>query len=395
MNVQQIKSLIKKSDAGRYRVDDNLYLRISNSKTASWTFRYKINGKRKELTLGNFGEEPKGLPLVKVKSIAANYNVLVKDGIDPKFHNKRTTLSDFKTIDNLASDWLNDCAKRLKFPDIPKRVYRKDISPIIGELPIHEVNPMDIRGVIRNINESGRPTISNDALIYCKQLFNHAIKLGLIQINPALAFDSKDAGGIEKSRDRALSFEEIGILFTAMRENKDSFVRQNYLACILLLCLGVRKGEILSAPWKEFDLEKCIWSLPKERSKNGLSIEYPLPAKVVEIFKELKVLSCGSDYIFPNRRASKRNPHISPDTLNAALSSLFKKKKLTIEHFTIHDFRRTCRTLLSKLGTPPHVAERCLNHKLPKIMATYDQYDYFEERKLAHESLVNYLYKLF
>jgi len=395
MNVQQIKSLIKKSEPGRFRVDDNLYLRISNSKTASWTFRYKINGKRKELTIGNFGEEPIGIPLVKAKSIAANYKVLVKDGIDPKFHNKRTTLADFKTVDNLADDWLKLCEGRLKYPTIPKRVYTKDISPTIGELPIHEVNPRDISSVIRSINESGRPTISNDALIYCKQLFNHGIKLGLIQINPAAAFDSKDAGGIEKSRDRALTIEEIKHLFAIMRENRDSFVRQNYLACILLLNLGVRKGELLAAPWSEFDLDKGIWSLPKERSKNGLSIEYPLPDKLVALLIELKVLSCGSDYLFPNRRKSKRNPHISPDTLNAALSSLFKKGKLKIDHFTIHDFRRSCRTLLSNLGVAPHVAERCLNHKLPKIMATYDQYDYFDERKEAHKKLVDLISPMF
>jgi integrase len=395
MNVQQIKSLIKKSEAGRFRVDDNLYLRISNSKTASWTFRYKINGKRKELTIGNFGEEPAAVPLVKAKSIAANYKVLVKEGMDPKFQNKRTTLADFKTVDDLAADWLKSCEERLKFPGIPKRVYKKDIAPVIGELPIHEVNPMDIRTVIKTINESGRPTISNDALIYCKQLFNHAIKLGLTQVNPALAFNSKDAGGIEKSRDRFLTIEEIETVFKTMRENKDSFVRQNYLSCILLLCLGVRKGELLAAPWSEFDFDKGIWSLPKERSKNGLSIEYPLPLDLIKILQELKLLACGSDYLFPNRRASKRNPYISSDTLNAALSSLFKKNKLLLDHFTIHDLRRTCRSHLSSLGVAPHVAERCLNHKLPKIMATYDQYDYFEERKQAHELLVNCLSKFF
>ncbi|MCQ8856599.1 integrase, partial [Escherichia coli] len=45
--------------------------------------------------------------------------------------------------------------------------------------------------------------------------------------------------------------------------------------------------------------------------------------------------------------------------------------------------RRTCRSLLASLSVPPHVAERCLNHKLKGVEAIYDRYDYFEERKKA------------
>ena len=56
-------------------------------------------------------------------------------------------------------------------------------------------------------------------------------------------------------------------------------------------------------------------------------------------------------------------------------------------HFTVHDLRRTCRTLLAQQGTPGYVAERCLNHKLKGVEGIYDKYDYFEERKVALEKL--------
>lgn len=395
MNAQQVKSIVKKAEVGRYQVDDNLYLRISSSKTASWTFRYKINGKRKEISLAKYGEEPIGLPLVKAKAQAAQWKALVRDGLDPKVQRNRISYSNINTVEDLANEWLKDCHKRLKHPQIPERVYRKDISPTIGELPIGEVNPIDIKHILNKINESGRPTIANDALVYCKQIFDQAIKLSLITFNPASAFDNRDAGGQESSRDRFLTPDEIKILFSTFRENKDSFVRQNYIACILLLCLGVRKGELLAAPWAEFDLNAKVWRLPKNRSKNGIPIDYPLPDLLVQYLEELKVLSVGSEFVFPNRRASKRFPYVSPDTLNAALSNLFKKELLKIEHFTLHDLRRTCRTTLSDLGVAPYVAERCLNHKLPKIMGTYDKHDYFEERKEAHQKLTDALSEFF
>ena len=54
-----------------------------------------------------------------------------------------------------------------------------------------------------------------------------------------------------------------------------------------------------------------------------------------------------------------------------------------MEHFTVHDLRRTCRSLLAAQGTPGHVAERCLNHKLKGVEGIYDRYGYFEERKIV------------
>ena len=38
-----------------------------------------------------------------------------------------------------------------------------------------------------------------------------------------------------------------------------------------------------------------------------------------------------------------------------------------IEYFTVHDLRRMSRSLLASLSVPPHVAERCLNHKLKGV----------------------------
>lgn len=79
MNAQQVKSLVKQAETGRYQIDDNLYQRISSSKTASWTFRYKLNGKRKEATLGKYGEDPIGLTLFKTKAQAAQWKTLIMD----------------------------------------------------------------------------------------------------------------------------------------------------------------------------------------------------------------------------------------------------------------------------------------------------------------------------
>ena len=166
----------------------------------------------------------------------------------------------------------------------------------------------------------------------------------------------------------------------------------------MLVVLGVRKGEFREALCKEFDLVEAKWRLPKERSKSGDGIVIPLSEVVLDWLKELQIRSCGSEYVFPSRRRSKR-PCMGKDTLNRAIIKLFghepgKKKQPAnqmgdMEHFTVHDLRRTCRSLLAAQGTPGHVAERCLNHKLKGVEGIYDRYDYFDERRKAFDSLAS------
>jgi integrase len=54
-----------------------------------------------------------------------------------------------------------------------------------------------------------------------------------------------------------------------------------------------------------------------------------------------------------------------------------------MENFTIHDLRRTARTHLAALGVDPHIAERCLNHKIEGVEGIYNRHDYFPERRGA------------
>ena len=390
LTVKKVESLIKAggNKTQRYADGDGLYLVVPSSGTASWMLRFTSNKKRREMTLAKV----KDLTLANARLEAATKMKQVRDGFDPLIQRKRAEQESIKTVNDLFNDWYPTLVKRLKYPEIPKRVYTKDIAPVIGDIKLDQISARDIRTTINAITAAGKPTIANDALGYCKQLFNHAIKLDLIAGNPASAFTVRDAGGVEKSKDRALTTSELKQFFDTAKKNPMSFTRDNYLACTLLVCLGVRKSELCEAKWEEFDLEKAVWELPKERSKTNVGLSIPLALPVVQWFEELKMRSCGSDYVFPSRRASK-NPHMGPDTLNRAITKLFghepgKKKQPPnlmgdMPHFAVHDLRRTCRTLLAQQGTPGYVAERCLNHKLKGVEGIYDKYDYFEERRVA------------
>lgn len=235
--------------------------------------RYSYAGKRKEMTLAKYSD----LKLADARLKAAEQMKQVRLGSDPIQAKRQAAQTRVNTVQDLFDDWYPGLVKRLKHPEIPLRIFSKDIAPKIGKIPLNDVTPMDIRELLRKITDSGRPTMANDALMYCKQLFNHGIKLGLIAFNPASAFSVTDAGGIEKSKDRALTIEELKQFFKVARENNNSFSRDNYLACALLVTLGVRKSELVEAKREEFDLQRKIGVCPKSVANQAWVSIFPYP----------------------------------------------------------------------------------------------------------------------
>jgi integrase len=177
-----------------------------------------------------------------------------------------------------------------------------------------------------------------------------------------------------------------------MREAGTKFGRDNELAVKLLLALACRKMELFAAKWDEFDFQNNLWRIPATRVKTGEARELALAPQVVEWLQELKIRACGSDYVFPARRESKqkRFAHVSPDTTWRALHEL----PHGLEVFTVHDLRRTSRSLMADIGVPFDVAEKILGHKLPGVAHVYDRGNSREQQRSALNRLAQTLMEL-
>jgi integrase len=67
-----------------------------------------------------------------------------------------------------------------------------------------------------------------------------------------------------------------------------------------------------------------------------------------------------------------------------------KGKPLPVEilNWTLHDLRRTAATGMARLGYPPHVVDKFLNHSngtIRGVAAVYNRFEYREERRAALE----------
>lgn len=367
-----------------------LTLRLrSTDQAPRWLFRYRFQGRLRSLHLGSYAD----VSLAEARRLAKQLRAQVTLGHDVAAEKQQRTASAVAKLDaakhaltvaQLCDEYM---AARIighwKHPDIVRSRIERDIKPAIGKLPLADVKPHHIDQLLKAIVKRGAPTMANDVLRWLKRMFDYAVKRELVATNPAAPFDPSDAGGTEASRDRWLTRTELGQLFQAMREAK-GWSCEHTLTVKLLLMLGVRKSELMCARLAEFDLAAAVWRLPAERTKTGAAIAIPLPTQAVACLRDLSMLAGASGYLLPAKKQQLRMlPHLDPNSLNAALAKNLRPLLRGLPPFVIHDFRRTARTHLEALGIPPHIAERCLNHKLKGVEGIYNRHDYFNERKAA------------
>ncbi len=399
--------VVKAGHKKRWAIGDSLYLRVSSPDIASWEFRFSIGGKRYTENLGRYGRRPMGIPYGDIRDSTVQIRHELKTGLRAPGSGVSIGSAQQNTVDDLAQSWLKKKAKNVKKLYILEQRYNKWIKPKLGNRPFDKVKTSEVEDLIDAIVDKGFNTVANKALSDCKAIFNVACKRRDITYNPAQLLDLSDAGGTEKCRDRKLSVDEISTVFDVFRTYSHQFTRENYLATALLLILGVRKNELLQARWSEFKPELNTWLIPDARvNKSGAKgYAVPLVPVVLEWLDELKIRSNNSDYVFPARRGDSGGP-VCENTLNAALQKLFGRgksngkypyknvfSKFEIEHFVIHDLRRTSRSLLRSkkfMGDKRaslEAGERHLNHKLPKIVETYDPDNFIDERRAAMEHM--------
>lgn len=371
----------------RFLLNDGqgLYLRKQARSGASWTLRYRFLQRNRWMTLGNYPD----MSLADARVEARSKRILIDKQQDPLDARKaalqakrETSERERSSFKSLAEDWFEmEIEGRVKNSEAPRRYIDKYLVPEFGAKHPADITPEEAARFLGRVSRKA-PTAANDLLRYMKRIFRFGVRRRRLPVSPVSDFNSRDAGGVERHRDRALSQDELVILLESMRRS-DAFGGQNYLMVKLLLALGVRKGELIRATWGEFDLDgrSPTWHLAADRSKTKRGIRIPLVPAVVEWLKALQLVAGSSRYVLPQRRRDphQRYQHVGMDTINAALAQLDHG----LEHFTVHDLRRTMRTHLAALGVRSEIAERCLNHQLRGVEGIYNTHDYFEERRAA------------
>jgi integrase len=181
----------------------------------------------------------------------------------------------------------------------------------------------------------------------------------------------------DRERDRTLDDEELRRVWhqaSRLAEAKDAFG-----AFILILLLTAqRRGAVVRMKWTDLT-PTSVWEIATEPREKGNADAVKLPEKALAIIQALPRFA--------------KNPFVFAASRSNGPLNGFNKRKVAFDHacgvtdWTVHDLRRTARSLMSRAGVSDEHAEHTLGHKLQGVRKVYNRYDFFKEKSDALATL--------
>jgi len=365
---------LKPSATAYQRADgEGLVVEVKPSGRRTWMYRYRLQGKAEKLVIGTYPE----VSLRDARDAHFEARRAVARGDSPARAKQAAKQEQpkAKTVALFAEQFFREIVQRdRKDTTIPRRYLDKQVIPAIGAKVVSEVNVDDVRAIIWAKKDQGFDAAAADIHGLLKRLFDYALTCGQTTVNPLTGLPVRHVFKA-KSRTRALTPQEIGRFLRAAKES--NIRRQFKVALHLILITMVRKSELMFARWSNVHLDSAEWNIPAESSKTGNAHTVYLSKQAVGLFRELRTLAGGSDFVLPGRSSLTRP--FAHNAINSALKKALMGQ--AIPAFTVHDLRRTASTQLHEHGWPSDVVEKALNHTIGGVRGVYNRAEYADKRK--------------
>lgn len=372
-----------------YKVSDRdgLYVAVLTSGAVSFRYDYRINGRRETLTIGRYG--PDGISLAEARDELNTAKKLLSQGISPAAAKRdgknqirgAETFATF-TVAYMKHIILADSTRAMK-----QTIIDRDIVPVLGRKLMTEITPRMVRDLCDKVLARGGRSTAIQIREIISSVYRYAADRGHGFTNPA--GDIKPTSiAIFKPRERSLQPEEVGIFFRTL--DTVSTMATMKLAIKLVLLTMVRKSEFTNATWKEINFKNGTWTIPAERMKASRSHVIYLSRQALDLLVGLQMCAGGSEYLLPGRYS------VSKPLSNAALNRLItvtvekaQEEGHHLDHFSVHDMRRTASTLLHEAGYPSDWIEKALAHEQKGVRAVYNKAEYARQRAYMLQQWAN------
>jgi integrase len=384
LNDTRIKALKPKEK--RYLIADGggLSLEVMTSGTKVWRYRYSLHTKQQPLV--TIGDYP-AISLQDARERARRYAEIVATGISPIADAKkdRGASKTLNSVREFAEYWYQAeiVNKSESYRNITRRQLDKDVFPAIGNKALSAVTAGDVLVICDKIKGRGSPQAALVTRNVVKRMYEYAISRQVATTNPAQQLVARFIA-TPQSRTRVLTPDELGSVLRTVYSS--DMARPSKLALHLLVITMVRKSELIEAEWSEFDFDAGVWRIPAERMKKDREHWVYLSSQAIALLTELRELSHSDRYILPMRRGYDDRP-IAKSTLNAAVRAMHTD----VQHFVIHDFRRTASTHLHEMGLSSDAIEKALAHSIRGIKGVYNRAEYTDERRKILQLWANFV----
>jgi integrase len=225
-------------------------------------------------------------------------------------------------------------------------------------------------GLLDRIEDESGPVMADRTLAIVRRILNwHAsrsddfrspIVRGMARTKPKA-----------RARERTLTDDELRIIWAAASSGPFGyFIR-------FLLLTATRRGEPANA--RRSELAGSDWIIPGKRYKTGTDHLVPLSGAAQTLLTKLH----SKGFLFSTDGGE------TPISGFSKFKRGFDKTVGPLPNWTLHDLRRTARSLMSRAEVSGDVAERCLDHAVGGVRGTYDRHEYYEEKRKAFEALAS------
>jgi integrase len=329
---------------------------------------YRTGGagsKLRKYTIGPYGK----VTLHQAKVAAQQVFAAKFEGRDPAAEKREAARKQVvDRVDDLLGLYITQHVSKNRSAAEISRLLRREIGQAWGSRSIHNIRKRDIVEVIWSIEQRGAPIAANKVLKSIKTFLTWCVGRAVLEKSPA---EGIPLPAREVSRDRVLDDRELSRILLSAR-----LMGGPYSAIVEFLALtGQRREEVAQLTWPEIDQQQGIWTIPGIRTKNG-------KPHIVHLSKEALTLL---------KRSKQNRPFVfSHEGVRPFNRFSHAKRKLDqtsgVANWRLHDLRRTCVSGMARLGIPPHVADKILNHQsgtISGVAAVYQRHDFLVERKAA------------
>lgn len=353
-----------------------LFVLIHPNGSKYFQLRATVNGKPKLIQLGVYGP----MSLSQARNAARQKKAQISEGLDPVIEKKIAKANSIHsanaTLEAIYTAWL---AEKHISPSYRKKItatFKANVLPRLGEIPIGQITPPLIKGVLKIMEARGSITLAKKTKSWLREVFDYATEDGVrVGDNPAVVVKVKTPHEKEhypSIRNRA----DAGEFMRRLVEYDGR--RETILAIQILMMTAVRPGELRLAEWDEFNLDAGVWEIPSKKMKMRKPHAVMLSKQAVTLLKQLQTITGYQRYVLPDLIGSKP---ISNTTFTMALRRIWVNYRIVP-----HGFRHFFSTQANESRLfHKDVIEMALAHgDENKIRSIYNQAEYRQERiKLA------------
>lgn len=345
-------------------------LMVTSAGHRSFVCQYRSAGISRRMTING------GLSLKDARREARALQGKVAKGADPLAEKRKKEGEAKNTLRAVAEEYFGREGKKLRSADLREATLERLVYPRLGSRQIDSIKRSEINRLLDSIDDERGPVMADQVLAIVRRIMNwHASRSDDFRspIVRGMARTSSKA----RARARILDDAELKAIWRAAEDSTGAF---GALVKFLLLT-SARRSEAARMTWGE--LSGADWTLPATRNKVKVDLIRPLSPTAQAV---LGRLSKAGKYVFttdgyrPLGGFSKAKREFD--------------KACGVKGWTLHDLRRTARSLMSRVGVSSDHAERCLGHVIQGVRGTYDRHEFYDEKRLALEKLANQIERI-